>query len=411
LERHILKSVVNLKAMDRQVARNRQGCRTVKSFSHILAASAAVIALTAVQDARAFPLTYGGDARASIMPPSTGLTGKVRKHTARTAEKTAKAESKTTGTLASRATGPLQVIISLDKQELTLYSGDEAIAHSRVSTGVRGRPTPSGVFSIIQKDRWHRSNLYDDAPMWFMQRITWSGVALHQGIVPNHPASHGCIRMPAAFAQQMWTTTKLGARVIVAHAQLKPTQIAHPSLFQHKDAPPPAPVMTQAQALQAAEQAWTFAQLASKSPLVGATMTDTPELNVPLPPVPPNPNARVLKPGPVSVFVSRKEGKLYVRKGFEPVFTTPVTIDRANEPIGTHVFTAVAQNGDAIRWTVVTMQAPGSAAKEALDRITIPQDAIDQISELTTAGASLVISDQGLGPETGKGTDFIVLTR
>jgi len=111
------------------------------------------------------------------------------------------------------------------------------------------------------------------------------------------------------------------------------------------------------------------------------------------------------------VFISRKEGKLYVRKGFEPLFETPVTIERANEAIGTHVFTAIEQNGDAMRWTSVTMAAPGSPAKEALDRITIPQDALDQISELTTVGASLVISDQGLGRETGRGTDFVVLTK
>ena len=126
---------------------------------------------------------------------------------------------------------------------------------------------------------------------------------------------------------------------------------------------------------------------------------------------PPKANTRPLKPGPVSVFISRKEGKLYVRKGFEPLFETPVTIERANEAIGTHVFTAIEQNGDAMRWTAVTMAAPGSPAKEALDRITIPQDALEQISELTTVGASLVISDQGLGRETGRGTDFVVLTK
>src|SRR5262249_31237790 len=141
--------------------------------------------------------------------------------------------------LADKAKGPLQILVSLDKQELTLYAGGEVIAHSRVSSGRQGRATPTGVFSIIQKDRYHHSNLYDDAPMPCMQRITWSGVALHQGIVPNYPASHGCIRLPEAFAKQLWTTTQMGARVIVTHEQAQAVDFRHPALFvpHHEPAP------------------------------------------------------------------------------------------------------------------------------------------------------------------------------
>ena len=113
-------------------------------------------------------------------------------------------------TLPPRRRRRCSVIISLDKQQLTLYSGDQPIAHSRVSTGMAGHSTPKGVFSVIQKDRWHHSNIYSNAPMYFMQRITWSGVAMHQGYVPNYAASHGCIRLPEAFAKQMWGLTKLG---------------------------------------------------------------------------------------------------------------------------------------------------------------------------------------------------------
>jgi hypothetical protein len=117
--------------------------------------------------------------------------------------------------LASKAKGVLTIAISIDKQQLTLYSDGVPIAHSQVSTGTPGHQTPTGVFSIIQKDRWHHSNIYGNAPMYFMQRITWSGVAMHEGVVPNHPASHGCIRLPGAFARQLWGTTKLGVRVFV----------------------------------------------------------------------------------------------------------------------------------------------------------------------------------------------------
>jgi lipoprotein-anchoring transpeptidase ErfK/SrfK len=305
----------------------------------------------------------------------------------------------------AKGKGPLRILISLDKQQLTVYAGDEVIAHSRVSSGQRGHSTPTGVFSIIQKDRWHRSNIYDDAPMYFMQRLTWSGVALHQGVVPNYPASHGCIRMPEAFAQQLWTTTKLGARVIVTHGQVAPAAITHAKLFA-----PKAPAVASKPPLnsvQAAEQAWKLAKLDQRQ-AVAWTMTDTPTVSLPAVDDAAQPNARPLKPGPVSVFVSRKEGKLFVRKGFEPVFDTPVTIERPDLPLGTHVFTAMDAKEDSARWSVVTV-APKTIATAALDRITIPPEAIERISALMTAGASLIIADQGLGPETGIGTDFVVV--
>src|SRR6478752_851281 len=102
------------------------------------------------------------------------------------------------------------VVVSIAKQSLTLYDAGVPVAHSKVSTGVAGHPTPTGIFSVIQKSRYHRSNLYSDAPMPFMQRITWSGVALHAGLLPGYPASHGCIRMPEDFAVRMWRTTQMG---------------------------------------------------------------------------------------------------------------------------------------------------------------------------------------------------------
>ena len=379
------------------------------------AATAFVLINALPAPAQAFWAQSGGQRHAAVPPaPEYGGPQKARRAAvprAPRAPQTAKPEP-AANELASKVTGPLHIIVSLDKQQLTLYSDGQPIAHSRVSTGTRSHPTPTGVFSIIQKSRWHRSNLYDDAPMFFMQRITWSGVALHQGVVPNHPASHGCIRMPEAFARQLWTTTSMGARVIVSRGEVAPVAIAHPNLFAFKR----APVMSQAQSVKAAVETWTFASLASKTPLAGMTVTDLPTITVPEPVMPKAAPARPLKAGPVSVFVSRKEGRLYVRKGFEPVFDVAVAIEQADQPLGTHVFTAMAQNDDnTMRWTVVSMApaaagSPASAAG-ALDRIAIPQDARDQISEMLSPGASLIISDQGLGPETGKGTDFIVLTR
>src|SRR5262249_22554463 len=120
---------------------------------------------------------------------------------------------------------------SIKRQQLALYAGGHVVARSQVSTGVPGHPTPQGVFSIIEKQIYHESNLYSSAPMPYMQRVTWSGVAMHQGVVPGHPASHGCIRLPAAFAKRLWGLTRVGVRVIIAQDDIAFTDIAKKRLF------------------------------------------------------------------------------------------------------------------------------------------------------------------------------------
>src|SRR5262249_27935979 len=134
--------------------------------------------------------------------------------------------------------GPLQIVGSIGNQKVTLFSNGVRVAQGPVSTGVPGHPTPTGVFSIIEKDRYHHSNLYSNAPMPYMQRITWSGVALHEGVLPGYPASHGCIRMSHDFAQKLWPITNLGVRVFVAHQELAPVDFEHPKLFSPKLKPP-----------------------------------------------------------------------------------------------------------------------------------------------------------------------------
>ena len=101
-----------------------------------------------------------------------------------------------------------------------------------------------GVFSIIQKHKLHHSNIYSGAPMPFMQRITWSGVAMHAGVLPGYPASHGCIRMPMAFAARMWNWTKMGARVVVTPGEITPASFSHPLLVEQKIVPQPQPTAT-----------------------------------------------------------------------------------------------------------------------------------------------------------------------
>jgi lipoprotein-anchoring transpeptidase ErfK/SrfK len=135
---------------------------------------------------------------------------------------------------------PLIINVSIAKQKVRIYDANGFFAEAPVSTGMPGHSTPMGVFSVIQKDRYHHSNIYSGAPMPYMQRITWSGIALHEGVLPGHPASHGCIRMPGAFAVKMWGWTKMGARVIVTPGELEPATFAHALLPTVKVAPLPA---------------------------------------------------------------------------------------------------------------------------------------------------------------------------
>jgi lipoprotein-anchoring transpeptidase ErfK/SrfK len=135
--------------------------------------------------------------------------------------------------------GPLIIAISIEKQKLRIYDANGFFAETPISTGMQGHPTPMGVFSVIQKQKFHRSNIYSGAPMPYMQRITWSGVAIHAGVLPGYPASHGCIRMPMAFAVKMWNWTKMGSRVVVTPGEMKPSSFSHPLLATQKVVPQP----------------------------------------------------------------------------------------------------------------------------------------------------------------------------
>src|SRR5262245_6151474 len=173
---------------------------------------------------------------------------------------------------ASRAAGePIMAIVSIKSQQVVFYDADGWILRAPVSTGVTGRETPAGVFAVVDKEVDHRSNMYDDAWMPHMQRITWNGIALHGGPLPGYAASHGCVRMPFGFANKLFDKTWIGMRVIIAPGDPAPVDFSHRALLvPNSEAIAAAPARVEtlareaAEATKAADEAKKFAAAAAR---------------------------------------------------------------------------------------------------------------------------------------------------
>ncbi len=448
----------------------------------------------------------------------------------------AKSSAKSIEIVQSRPAGqPIMAIVSLSKQHVTVYDANGWIMRAPVSSGRKGYETPAGIYTVVQKEAEHYSNLYEDGYMPFMQRITWSGIALHGGPLPGYPASHGCVRMPVDFAERLFGLTKLGMRVIVAPGDPVGIEMSHPFLSSLNPARvsvsgvesgqaipfevglvlPGKPVQSlqsiaaakarEAEearrkadaarldsvkktlensritaALHMAESAKSRLEAhlrAAQSAFEAADMPETKQAaqeakdravaklaeaearyNAALVAAQNRPDVirareqaeaaaaestaaaeaaaeAARKARPVSIFISRKTQQLYVRQSFQPIFDAPVTIKDPDQPIGTHVFTALnsISDGPQMRWNVVSMdsrtekdrpsESPSRAAHRdfesapktpyptnaALERITVPRETLDRIAELVSPGSSLIISDEGISSETGNHTDFVVI--
>ena len=442
---------------------------------------------------------------------------------------------------------PVMAVVALSEQHVTIYDADGKILRAPVSTGQSGYETPAGIYSILEKNREHYSNLYDDASMPFMQRITWSGIALHAGQLPGYPASHGCIRLPTGFAERLFDSTKLGMRVVIVRDDMRPISFSHPALF--KPGPIVSDVATPAETSSitpepiamhlnarapdgtaAKPRTWRSIAVAKKAEAEAAAkaaedarravvsangevarvakalrmaevtqrkaqeqlqdiesaLSSEPErlsderkakldeakekaqaklqdAQARLDAAQLEGNAKMVaanaakdavkaaldakdaaakearlaqnKTAPVSVFISRKTQRLYVRQGLQPMFESEVTIRDPQATLGTFVFSALdytSNDATDLRWTALAMYPnptdPGTApsrhggrrggepratdakaAKAALERISIPQDTIDRIREVASPGSAVIVSDEALSNETGKGTDFVVL--
>ncbi len=467
--------------------------------------------------------------------------------------------------------GPLFFVISTGKQHVSVYGNDGLYTRSPVSTGRPDHPTPLGLFTIIGKERYHHSNIYSGAPMPFMQRITWSGVAMHEGVLPGYAASHGCVRLPHDFAQRMFGITQGNEHVVIARQDIVPEPISHPRLPVPKymtlpgsgniasgsaqmlqnaiataQSPAPTPVAVSPDAIDSepasqqkllnpvefakamkiraaknAEEASAAigaarakaeakvreareaavsvrkAQIALSSAkdrlgnadgklqkatddedvkaaesakaeaeakvtdaetqlaaLLEAKAAKERQASEAIKAITAIGNERKLaseavkswerRLAPMSVFVSRKTQRLYIRQGFSKVFDVPVTIRDPEKPLGTHLFLALRpdQNNEntepPLRWVVLTVPdtssgsaieggrrrrhrseeddapraaGPAASASEALDRIEIAAEVEAKISEMIWAGGSLLVSDRGMSGETGDYTDFVILTR
>lgn len=126
--------------------------------------------------------------------------------------------------------GPMKIVVVLDIQRIYVFQNDKLLGFSTISSGKKGKETPTGYFNILQKNIDHKSNLYSNAPMPFMQRLTWDGIAMHGGQLPGYPASHGCIRLPHPFAKALFGATKMNQEVVVLQNISTPVKRPEPKV-------------------------------------------------------------------------------------------------------------------------------------------------------------------------------------
>jgi hypothetical protein len=278
--------------------------------------------------------------------------------------------------------GPVSIIVSIPDQRVSVYRNGIRIAVSTCSTGKPGHSTPTGVFTILQKDKNHRSSTYNDAPMPNMNRLTWSGIALHAGQLPGYPASHGCVRLPLAFSAKLFEVTHVGTPVIIAGSATDPKEIVHPGLVLSRYAEN--------------EFDTVQARLKGKS--------------LPAPDHQDNPTP------PASVLVSAADRQIIVLENGEIVAQGEATISDPGTPLGSHVFILNgAHDGvQGMSWHAIGHDPAGAAqqpAAEVLTRIAAPPAVMDAVSARLHPGLVFVTTDLPSQPDTRSGRDFVVLSQ
>lgn len=271
--------------------------------------------------------------------------------------------------------GPVAIVVSIPEQLVYVYRNGIRIAVSTCSTGKEGHNTPTGVFTILQKDRDHHSSLYDDASMPNTERLTWSGVALHAGGLPGYPSSHGCVHLPLKFSSLLYGITTIGTPVIIAGSHDEPVDVAHSGLVL---------------ANVAAEQA-DAAEAAAEPHGADAAVSEQ----------------------AVSIIVSSADKRILVLVNGETVASGPVTIDFPDKPFGSYTY-VLGRDGGAtgdLRWHAIGFDRDPSEAADAagtLFRIHTDPSVTKVIQSMMKPGNVLVTTDEPLHPDaTGK--DFVVM--
>lgn len=265
--------------------------------------------------------------------------------------------------------GPLLVYVDLSRQIATVYRNGVRIAVSTISSGKPGHETPTGVFTILQKDAKHRSSKYNDAPMPFQQRLTWDGVALHAGGLPGYPESHGCVHLPYDFSRELFAITSLGATVVISGSAVDHVRTSDASLIvpiDPKGNPLPAP------ALQG-EFSWT------------------PDLS---------------PTGPLTIIVSKADQRVVVlRNGLEIGRSAAQVND--DDP-GSHVITLVKAPDGRTRWLYVGLPGHEEDAGHELDEATInrlrlPRKFYELVRAELTPGATILMTRSSVGDDGRRG--------
>lgn len=268
--------------------------------------------------------------------------------------------------------GPVVVIVSLPDQLVHVYRCGRQIGVSTCSTGTKGHRTPTGVFTILEKQRKHFSSIYNNAPMPNMERLTWGGIALHAGHLPGYPASHGCIRLPYKFSEKLFEVTHSGMPVIIADELTQPFDVVHPGLLM------PDAAIVEARAV------------------AGKVRTAS------------NWDATVERQPAVSVVISRADGRAYVNRGGHIDGVYDVSFKDPKKPIGQHTYSLVgpADGDHALQWIAFGLGASSTttvdwANSAVLQRIVFrdPQRA-KAVAMSFEPGSTLFITDAAAGPRT-----------
>jgi L,D-transpeptidase catalytic domain len=263
--------------------------------------------------------------------------------------------------------GPLMVLVSVPEQVMSVYRNGILIGRSTVSTGTKGNATPGGVFSILEKKTNHYSRKYNNAPMPNMQRLTWSGIAMHSGNLPGYPASHGCIRLPYDFSQLLFKATSKGGTVVVGDGR---TPVPH---------------------------------LAASPGLILAPKDFTPEMMRPLAKNDYDWNPGRSASGPITMVISSADKAIYVYRDGQPIGRASIEI-AGRGSLGNHVFSMLegtsgqasflAPGRQAHRWMSVTSKGRRVAAEKIASRLRMNPEFSGKVHAALASGATVIVTDQ-----------------